>query len=262
MRIKSILQFTPKAGEASKHIPRIGMMSGFVGGDDTDPIGKEMKALYKKDVRYDNKKAIDIVRSAATRSGVNPALLFSSSFQEGFNKAIAKPDEVSEAYKNAKMGSDYPVDGFYNYGLDTFGDKYEQLKKYLPEGFDKQFKTYKAQNEKGEWVGTAAFKNNEDALTAKGAFLRSEMDYVNNLAKTKGVELDDSARNYFTMAAYNTGQENATKMFDKYAASKDKKSWINNGDDSWQRVHKNLSPRMKNIAVAQGLLSEQTNQQL
>ncbi len=260
MRIKSILGLTPKIGEASKHIPRIGMLSGFTGGGDDDPIGKEMKALYKRDVKFDNKKAIEIVRGAATRSGVNPALLFSSSFQEGFNKAIAKPDEVSEAYGNANIGSDFPVDGFYNYGLDTFGDKYEKLKQYLPEGFEQRFKPFKVQNEKKEWVTSAAFRSNEDALTAKGAFIRSEMDYVNNLAKEKGIELDDAARNYFTMAAYNTGQENATKMLDKYAAAKDKKAWLDKGDENWQKVHKNLSPRMKHMTLAQELLNEQTNQ--
>jgi hypothetical protein len=257
--IKSLLSITPKVGEASKFVPRIGMLSGFTGGGE-DVIGNEMKALYKKDVKFDNKKAIDIVRGAATRSGVNPALLFSSSFQEGFNKAIAKPDEVSEAYQNAKIGGDYPVDGFYNYGLDTFGDKYEKLKQYLPEGFDQRFKTYKAKNEKDEWVTTAAFKSNEDALTAKGAFIRSEMDYVNNLAKQRGIELGDAARNYFTMAAYNTKHENVDKMFDRYIAAKDKKAWLDKGDENWQRIHTNISPRMKHMAIANELLNEQTNQ--
>jgi hypothetical protein len=226
---------------------------------DEDPMKKEMKVLYKRNLSYDNRPAIDVVRSAAVKTGVNPALLFSSAFQEGMNKAIAKPDEASEAYSNANKKGElngFNVDGFYNYGLDTFGDRYNDLKKYLPEGFDKRFKTYKAQNEKKEWVNTAAFISNEDALIAKSAFLRAEMDTVDKYAKKKGIALDDEAKNYFTLASYNAGFGNAQKMLDKYASAKDKKAFVQKGDSEWMKVHKNISPRLSNMKIAQELLDE------
>lgn len=244
------------------NVPNVkgGLLGGMgLGGD--DPMGKEMRALYNKPLMYDNNQPAHIVASnAAKKVGINPALFFSSAFQEGFNKAIAKPDEASEAYSNAKIGSDFPVDGFFNYGLDTIGTRLPELikKGYLPVDFGSKMKTYDAFNEKKEKVSTAAFRNNEDALTAKAAFMRDAQDKVSEWARKKGATLDEDAMNYFTIAAYNSGEGNAQKMFDKYLSAKDKKAWIEKGDSQWQKVHKNLSPRMKNIKLANELLSEKT----
>lgn len=217
-----------------------------------DPI-KEMNVLSAKPLKYDNNKtSVEVVKSAAEKTGINPALLFSSAFQEGMNRAIARPDEISEAYLTAKIGQDFPVDGFYNYGLDTFGTKFKKYidKGYLTEDFASQFHPYEAVNEKGETVTTAAFKNNEAALMAKAAMLRDIQDTVNDFAKQKGVELDENAANYFALVAYNSGEENAQKMMEKYAKAKDKKAFIEKGDVNWQKVHKNISPRMKSMLAA------------
>lgn len=223
--------------------------------------GEEMRQLYKRPLKYDsNKPAVEVVRSAAARAGINPALLFSSSFQEGLNKAIADPDNVSEAYnmalKKDKELSGYPVDGFYNYGTDTFGTRIKELSKYLPKDFEGRYRLFDAVNERGEKVKTAAFKTNEDALVAKSAFIRAEADAISEYAKSKGIPLDEDALNYFTLAAYNSGSGNARKMLEKFAAAKDKKAFLEAGDASWQKVHKNISPRMKNMAIAAELLAE------
>lgn len=238
-----------------------GIITGLVGGGgDPNPTVKEMRQLYKKNVRFDNRPAIEIARSAAQKGGVNPSLLFSSAFGEGYNKAIAKPDEVSEAYLNAqKAGLDtksFPVDGFYNYGVDRFGDNYSQLKKYLPAGFEQRFKTYGAKNEKGENINTAAFRTNEDALIAKSAMLRKEADSVDAYAKQKGVKLDDEAKNYFTLASYNGGFGNAKIMLDEYSKAKDKSKFIKQGETTRKGVHKNISTRLQNMAEAQKLFDE------
>jgi hypothetical protein len=240
-------------------IPKLGMAAGFTKppGDEDDPMEKEMKTLYKKPLRYNNNvTAAQAVRNVSKQTGVSPELLFSSAFQEGMNKAIAKPDEVSEAYDMAKVGNDFPVDGFYNYGLDTIGNKYELLKKYLPEGFDSRMKFFDAINEKNEKIKTAAFKTDTDALTAKAAFLMYEQNNVDEYAKKNKLTLDDDARNYFTLAAYNTGFPNAEKMLSKYMKAKDKKAFITKGDSEWQKVHKNIVPRMKHLKTAKSLLEE------
>ncbi len=225
---------------------------------DGDVIGDEMKILYNRPLRYDNNQpASQIVNSAAKKMGVNPSLLFSSSFQEGMNKAIAKPDEVSEAYLNANSKGDlkdYPVDGFYNYGLDTFGQKLDRIKKYLPAGFEQQYKVYDAQNEKNMPIKTVAFKNNEAALIAKSAMLKDVADTVDSMAVKKGIKLDDKARNYFTLAAYNGGEGNANQMMDEYLKAKDKNDFIDNGRTTRQGVHKNISPRLKRMQLADELL--------
>ena len=220
-----------------------------------NPFGKEMRILAKRNLPYDNRNSLDLARDAAKFSGINPALLLSSSFQEGMNKAIARPDEVSEAYVNANVGADYPVDAFYNYGIDQFDKYLPNIKQYLPEGFDQKYKIYQAKNEKGEPINTAAFKDNQSALMVKAAILKNNADLMDKYATSKGVTLDDNARNYFTLASYNAGEANAMKMFDKYLLAKDKTSFIEKGDENWQKVHKNISPRMSNISIANELLN-------
>lgn len=228
-----------------------------------DVIGDEMKILYNRPMSYDNNRtAKDVVNSAAKKSGVNSSLLFSSSFQEGMNKAIAKPDETSDAYFNANGKGDlkgYPVDGFYNYGLDTFGQKLDALKKYLPQGFDSRYKVYDAKNDQGVPIKTAAFKTNEDALIAKGAMMRDVASQVDQMAAKKGIKLDDKARNYFTLAAYNGGEGNAKIMMDEYFKAKDKHSFIDKGETTRQGVHKNIAPRLARMKIADQLLDNTQN---
>ena len=179
-------------------------------------LDDEFKNSYKKVIPFDNKPAVDIVKSAAQKVGVDPSLLFSSAYQEGMNKAIWKPNDVSEAFINAeKKGLDtknFPIDGFYNYGLDTFSDKYQKLKKYLPAGFETEFKPFKAFNEKKQAITTAAFKSNEAALIAKAAMLKDAADEVASVAKSKGVEIAPEDKDYFTLARYNTSLENVKNM--------------------------------------------------
>ena len=218
-------------------------------------MGDEMKKYGKTPMKYDdNQPASDIVKKVAGKMGINPSLLMSSAWQEGMNKSALRPDDVSQGYNDAKVSGDFPVDGYLNYGIDTIGDKYEKLKKYLPAGFEKQMQTYKTTNEKGENITTAAFKNNESALTAKAAMMKGEMDNVNNSAGSKKLTLDDKAKNYFLLASYNGGFGNAKKMIDEYEASSDKSKFIDEGLTSLKGIHKNIKPRLDNMAAADEIL--------
>lgn len=222
-----------------------------------DAIADEMRVLYNRPLKYDNKPTDEVVKSAAKISGVDPAMLFTSSFQEGMNQAIVHPDDVSEAYENAnKTGGlkGFPVDGFYGYGLDTFGQKLDRLKKYLPPGFENEYRVYDAENEQKSKIKTAAFKNNHSALIAKSAMLRDISDTVDAMATKRGVKLDDKAKQYFTMAAYNGGEGNARMMLDEYVQAKDKNDFIDNGRTSRGGVHKNISPRLKRMQLSNELL--------
>lgn len=226
-----------------------------------DIISDEMKVLYKKNLPYDNKNVKDVVNSAAKKTGVSPSMLFSSAFQEGMNKAVAKPDEISDAFFQAgqkgKVDSQkFPVDSFYNYGLDTFGNNYSQLKKYLPADFEQQFQLYDATNEKGEKIRPAAFKNNESALMAKGAFIRNVSDQVDAYAMKNNIKLDDKAKQYFTLAGYNGGEGTAYKMMDEYNKSRDKAAFLDHGLTSQKEIHKNISSRLGRLKLADELLNE------
>lgn len=238
-------------------------MSEFGGGEDPkdpkNPFAKEMRILARKNLPYDNLNSLDLVRNASKQTGVNPALLFASSFQEGMNKAIARPDEISEAYLNAVKGDDatnFPVDGFYNYGIDKFSDYLPRIQADLPKGFEQRYKMYPAKNEVGEDINTVAFKTNADALIVKSAILKDAMREVDMYAKEKGVELDDNAKNYFTLARYNARPQTFKLMMDEYSKAKDKKAFIEKGETSKGNVHKNIYPRLENMTVAQSLLDE------
>jgi hypothetical protein len=250
-----------------------GGLSSLFGGGEDDPKKKkskpydfdaELKGAYKNKLKYDNNRtAKEVTLSAAQRGKINPAFLLSSAWQEGMNKAVLDPDGVSEAYENAKAkGVDlkgFPVDGFYNYGVDTFGNNYSNLKKYLPDDFAEgtNFRYYDAKNEKGEAIRTAAFRNNEDALVAKSAFMNMEMDNLSSYAKNKGVELDDKAKQYFTMAAFNGGPGRARQMINEYSKAKDKNAYIDKGLTSLGQIHKNISPRMARMKLSEQLLAEE-----
>lgn len=220
----------------------------------------ELKASYKRPLKYDNNRAAnEIIMEAAREGKIDPAELMTSAWVEGMNKAVADPDSVSEAYNSAAAKdatlNQYPVDGFHNYGVDTFGNNYEALKKYLPAGFDQRFKLYDAVNEQKAPIKTAAFKTNRDALIAKAAFMNMEKDNIKSYAKKHGVELDDKAQKYFTMAAFNGGPGRARQMVDEYVKAKDKAAYIDQGQTQYGQIHKNISPRMKMLETARGLLN-------
>lgn len=229
-------------------------LAGPPKGKKKNYIADDIRSLYKKNMPVDEKPVYSLIKEAAQIGGVDPEMLFASAFQEGMNKAVAAPDEISQAYEQLSLEDQeaYPVDGFYNYGLDRFAERYDTLKKYLPEGFE--FKEFEGVNEKKSKVRTAAFKDNKSALIAKAAMIRAEMDTVRDYASKKGVPLDKKAVQYFTMAAYNGGFGNAKIMLDEYAAAKDKNAFIDKGMTSRKGVHQNIQPRMENITVASSVL--------
>lgn len=230
-------------------------LAGPPKGKKKNYIAEDIKALYKKNVPVDNKPVFSLIKEAAEVGGVDADMLFASAFQEGMNKAVASPDEVSQAWEQNLSLEDqqaFPVDGFYNYGLDRFSERYDTLKKYLPENFE--YKEFEGVNEKGSKIRTAAFRDNKSALIAKAAMLRAEMDTVRDYAGKKGIALDKNAMNYFTMASYNGGFGNAKIMLDEYSTAKDKKAFIDKGMTSRKGVHSNIQPRIENINVAGNLL--------
>lgn len=236
---------------------------GLIGEDDPkkkkDPFDDEIRILTKKNLPFDNKPTLEVIRNVSKQSGVNSALLLSSAFQEGMNKAIAKPDDISQAYFNNIKGDDeknFPVDGFYNYGIDKFSEYLPRIKGDLPAGFESRYKIYPAKNELGQSVNTAAFRTNEDALIVKSAILKDAMREVDKYAKSKGVELDENAKNYFTLARYNASPKSFQLMLDEYAKAKDKKAFIDKGETSKKKIHENISPRLKRMVLAQSILDE------
>ena len=165
------------------------------------------------------------ITNASKVAGVDPSLLYSSAMEEGLGYALSQPGYASEAYvnwetKNKDLASKYKVDGFYNYGLDRFGEKgvVENLQKkgYLPKDFNDKYTVYDAFNEKKERIKTAAFLSDQDALTAKAAMLRDTQDQLNSYTTKKGYKLTPEQMDFFALAGYNGGVGNMQKMIDSY----------------------------------------------
>ena len=209
----------------------------------------QLDLVLESPSKFDNGKTFhDIVKEVATESKVDPRLLWSSSFVEGMNLAALKPNQVSNAYlaeheKSSKI-LDYPVDGFYNYGLDNFGDTYPELVKrgYLPKDFD--YYSYKTTNEQNRPIKTAAFRSNRDAVMAKAAYLKYEADRVKHYATKQKLELTPDEQAFFTMAAYNGGLGSAQAMLEDLKKSGlTPSAFIKQGKTSKGQVYKNVKPR-------------------
>jgi len=228
-------------------------------------FNNEMNKYGNRPMTFDNNTPANvIVADVAKTMNIRPDFLFSSAYVEGMNKAIVDPDGISEAYaKNLSQEAQqqYPVDGFYSYGLDTFGTKLNELKQFLPPGFESRYVLYDALNENNKPIKTVAFKTNKDALIAKAAFLKHEENNVKKYAQAKGLNLDSDALDYFTMASYNGGPGNMHKMLDEYASAKDKKAFIDQGLTSKKFIHQNVKKRMDVRGTARKLLNMPEPQQ-
>lgn len=206
--------------------------------------GREQWGEYldTKSLPFSGHTVKQAIYNAANTTKLNPQLLYASAMEEGLREGIDQPDAVSEAYLEAigekanpkgqkKQSFDpnqFPIDGFRTYGLDTFGDQYENLQKkgYLPKDFDKRFTKFKAVNEIEEkkqkagkefnYVNSAAFKTEDDALIAKAAMLRNTRDNLNNYTKKINTPLTDKQRDFFTLVGYNAGEGNMQKMIKSY----------------------------------------------
>jgi hypothetical protein len=201
----------------------------------------------------EGKPTSQLVKEAAEESmtGINPKLLFANAWIEGMNKAVINN---IDAPGGSNKDLNYPVSGFGFYGVDTFMDKYDKIKKYLPAGFKSKFKPSVRVNELKQNVNSADFKTHKDALIAQAAMLKYEQDNVKNYAKSRGINLDEDALDYFTMASFNGGFGAGRKMLDEYSASNNKKAFITNGLTSKKQIHKNVMRRMNIRQTADDLI--------
>lgn len=211
-----------------------------------DPTMKEqserviVKRLLNSTLPIDNKPAIDVLKSVSKKSGLSVPFLAANALQEGMNNVLSKNSNLG------KHGETYPINGYEYYGLDTFGDAADRLikKGYLPVNFD--YQKFGEQNEHGTEITSARFKNNEDALMAKAAYLRDFQDSVNDYASKKKVKLDKYTQEYLTMSAYNGGMNNAKTMIDELATGRfNQRDYVSRGQTSMQGIHKNIKPRLQ-----------------
>jgi hypothetical protein len=168
---------------------------------------------------------LELSRQATQGKKIDPALLLTSAMEEGVGLRFPSKDgnmyDHSQAFDNANKNKElngYDVDGFAPYGLDTIGERANDLIKggYLPKDFTSKMKPYKAYNEQGTQVTTAAFKDDASAFQAKAAIMAQEQDNLNDYLQKNKINLSPDAQKFFTLAAYNGGLGSALGMLKEY----------------------------------------------
>lgn len=193
---------------------------------------------------------------AAKPLGLDPALLYSSSMEEGMSGLFKDKNGDSDFSGN----KDYPTPGFKNFGLDDFSDKVPALikKGYLSPQFKSQYVPRKQTNEQGREVNSADFKNPDAALIAKAAVVKDFQDQTEDYAKKNNINLSPKQKEFFTLAAYNGGPGSMRKMmaeYNKKGALKDDEFIKNPETGSYKTIHTNIGRRilMRDSLVKEGL---------
>lgn len=215
--------------------------------------GDFLNFRLKRDPNISFKK---VFADVGKRQGIRPELLYSSTMEEGMRQMFPNA-------RNSGVGGtddpNYPIDGFFGFGLDTFSDQYKDLvtKGYLDPKFADRFKPVYKTNEKGERVNSAYFKDMDDAILAKSAMIRSASDDISNWATQNKIPLSDKAKDFFTLVAYNAGMGNAQKMLSSYAKEgflKDDSFLKKRPSQYWEGPYENV---MRRMVMADALKNEQ-----
>ncbi len=156
------------------------------------------------DTRTDTLNTRQLISKTAGGSGLPTPLFYSSAMVEGMSGLYPYGKNNDVDYSGNEK---FPVSGFKNFGLDTFGDAYKGLVKkgYLPADFNKQFIPAVQTNEQGKKVNSAHFATAQAALQAKAAMIKDSQDQLNTYATQNKIPLSDKAKQFLTLAYYNGG---------------------------------------------------------
>ena len=154
---------------------------------------------------------------AAKGVGLDPALLYASSMEEGMSGIF--PDAKGEY--DYSGDENFPTQGSASFGLDNFVSRFPTFVKkgYLPANFKERFKINPAKPGTNETNDSANYRTPDDALLAKAAFMKSNYDEVDDYIKKKGLTLSPKARDFFALINYNAGSGTGQQMINDYNAN-------------------------------------------
>lgn len=166
--------------------------------------------------------AKNIAVKAASKYGLDPALLHASAMEEGASglyKDLSGKDTKGRkpgdfGYQDFFGDKDFPINGDNSFGLNTFADRFPDLVKkgYLPKEFASKFR---GEQNAGQW-NKNDFKSPEDAMQAKAAILKYHYDDIDSYAKQRKITLSPKARDFFALAEYNGGEGAGHQMLNDY----------------------------------------------
>lgn len=100
---------------------------------------------------------------------------------------------------------------------------------------------------------TVAFKNADDMILAKGAYLRDLQDQTQEYANKQGITPSREELDYLTMSAYNGGPGAMRELVDQIKAGEKE---ITKKGGKRQQVHKHIAKRMGYMGYMSDLFSE------
>jgi hypothetical protein len=207
----------------------------------------------------------NITTKMGNKYGVDPALLYSSTMEEGASGLFKnldgtdtkgrKPGEFG--YQDFYGDKQFPINGGQSFGFQTFAERFPDLVKggYLPKEFANQFRGVKAAlGSDAEYADANNFKTPEAAIQAKAAMMKYAQDYVKGQAQKNNINLSPKAQDFFTLAWFNGGEggvnrrlvpysKNGLLQDDKFLSQRpaQEESVKNTKDDVWGHI----VPRMK-----------------
>lgn len=159
----------------------------------------------------------NIATKAGKATGIDPALIYSSSMVEGMSGLF--PNKEGKV----RFGDDpdYPIQGA-SVGLNNFVSRIPEMKEkgYLPKDFDEsRYKKYEPTAEELKknprmTKDSPLFKTTDDAVLAHAARLRLDYDEIDNYAKKEKIKLTPEARDFFSLVHFNSGL--GKQMLDEY----------------------------------------------
>ncbi len=154
----------------------------------------------------------------ATPYGIDPALLYGSSMEEGMSGLYPN----KEGRFNTTGDKNYPVSALWSFGLDSFNkDRFDTLVKkgLLPKEFANNFTIFQGEGgPAGKEVRpeTAMFKTTDAGLQAKAAMMKEAYNDIDAYAKKQGVTLSPKSRDFFALANFNGGEGVGHQMLTDY----------------------------------------------
>ena len=168
--------------------------------------------------RGGSSSAKDISVKAASKYGIDPALLYSSAMEEGMSGLFKDKSGVDTkhrkptdaGYQDFFGDKEFPVNGANSFGLNTIEERLPELIKggYLPKDFAKNIRGKANEGQYSSWD----FKNVESAMQAKAAILKEGRDEVDKYAGQHGITLSPKAKDFFMLAVYNGGEGAMKRM--------------------------------------------------
>jgi len=205
--------------------------------------------------QYATQTSKQMSESAASKLGIDPALLYSSAMEEGLSGNFADL-EGNYQYERSGQSDQFPINSSADFGLDQVRSEIKryQAKGYLPKDFQRHYVNAKhtlgelGSGNKPVTQNDVDLDSPESAMLLKAAYLKDNYDSTEKYAEQNKISLSSKAKDFFSLIAYNAGEGNMKKMMKEYADAgylKDDRFLDRRPSVGWKIPYENVIRRIK-----------------